>query len=91
MRNLTSGKGLYHNMKNWKFEYLGDFKIMEQDSKAALEAFRRFGSEDLFNKLSKWDYNLGTFKINKQDYGAALSAVKQLAELEESNRKLMTM
>ena len=83
----TSGKGIYHNMQNWKFDYLGDFKIMEQDSPSALLAFEKFGPERLYNKLKDWNFDKGSFSITKDDYEDALSAMRQLAEFEEKNRR----
>lgn len=88
---MTSGKGLYHNMKDWNFSFCSDYKIMEQDAKKAMEAFQSFGCMSLFNRLKNWDFSLGAFKISKEEYPEALSAIKQLADQEETNRLAMAM
>jgi len=76
---LTSAKGLYHNMKDWNLNYCGSFKLMEQDKKTALQAFKDYGAKSLYDKLINWDFNFGSFKIEKTDFAEALSAVKMAA------------
>lgn len=83
----TSAKGLYHNLRDWRFEYCGDFKIMEQDRDKALEAFQLLTDKTLYEKLLNWNFNLcGGFRITKDDYEDVMSALKAVGNKEEAAR-----
>lgn len=77
----TTPKGLWHNFKTWNFEFCGDFKLMEQDASAALAVFKHAGINDLYDKLSKWDFAIGSFKISKADYSRVAEGIKSLLGL----------
>lgn len=83
----TSPKGLYHNMKDWDFEHCGDFKIMEQDYKTALKAFKLYGNSDLFHKIENWDFSHGSFKITQDDYEEALACIQILIKETKKNKR----
>ena len=85
----TSARGLYHNLKDWRFEYCGDFKLMEQDKTKALEAFQRLADDNLYKRLLNWKFDLyGGFRITKEDYANALSAFKQLGDEEYKTKTI---
>ena len=88
----TSAKGLYHNLRDWRFEYCGDFKIMEQDRTKALEAFQQLADNSLYEKLLNWDFELyGGFRITKDDYENVLSALKAIGDKEDAVRLQMAV
>lgn len=88
--NPTSGKGLYHNLNNWNYDVLNNFKLQDQDHKNAIRAFELSDNQalkDYAKMLKKWDENHSAFEIDKDHYDLALDAFKKLANLEEQERR----
>ena len=84
----TTGRGLYHNLKDWNYKFCGDFKVMEQDRESALRAFYLLDNKDLYNKLVNWNFDInGGFRIKECDHEQALMAFKKLGDKEESLRR----